>query len=714
MKLLCSRTKFLFLIRLVIFICFLSSFIIGSTTAQNRAPLSSTVFSEDRAKDNCEASYTALLHQLMVNNPDTINKYTTEPLQFCDINDAKQRNSILIAIEKLIKLDFYNLDTSIVDSIGNQIIDPNTKLEYFTHVSGAYMVINDERKFEKYWAKANEALPHADDDNSRILYYNLYGFKNFSVGNIFSAFQIYRLAASFDKADMKHQIVTMNELGNMYTSIGENEKAIEIFKKVISTATESNDLAIVRFGYFGLMNSYYNEKQYKKLIETAYESIDYHLEEDIKSLLGYTYCIMGDGYLALSKLDSAKHYYLKGVDISIANKEYKELKDNYYALGAYYKHLGDTNQARNYYDKALEINTYFPYPEIYRDLSDLWKIKGDYREAYNSLRQYADVTEKQEKANLSDVKLATQIIEDSYTFRQEAEAKIVQTQRRQERLLLIIIAGIIALVLVSSFLYLLNKNGKRLKELNDKVVLRNKDLDIAMNKQKDTIRYLENFASVAAHDLKAPIRTASSFAGLLTKTTSEKLSEKELSFLNYINSSVSKLSLMIDDLLSLSKLDVDLPPVEKIDLNELLDKVKSQLHKLINETNSQIILETKLPIVEGHETLIMQLFQNIMKNSITHNKTQNRTIIKISSKKIDDNWIAIEIADNSGGIPESILPSLFNLFESSDKNNGNGIGLATCKKIVNHYGGDIWVDVDGKSGSTFHFTLPARIHASYN
>ncbi len=680
-------------------------FQVGNLIAQSGEIPNDQVATLEKNSDECFKIYTRLNQHIELNKADSIIKYALYPFKVCNIKNHDDRDFIMETLDNLIRFDFYELDISVIDSIAHQIIDPNFKLEFFTEISGAYLVVNEEKNSEKYWSKAQEALPNATDHNPRIQYYNSYGFRNFSKGNIFSAFQIFKIAATFDKADMKHQIITMNELGNMYTSIGENEKAIEIFEKVISAAIASNELHLVRFGYFGLLDAYHNKQDYDKLIETAYKSIEHQTKIGNNGLLGYTYCNLGDGYMALSKLDSAKHCYLKGIEISIANNEYKELKDNYKSLGKYYKKIGDNETARSYFDKAININTYFPYPEIHREISDLWKLEGNYKNAYHSLHKYAEVNSIQDTANLSDVQLATQIIEDAYAYRLKTDAKIIETQREQERLLIIIIAGVITLLFISSFLYLLYRNRKKLQKLNHKILLRNKKLDIALGKQKETIKYLENFASVAAHDLKAPIRTASSFAGLLAKSTSEKLSDKEQSFLNYIDTSVSKLSQMIDDLLSLSKLDVDLPPEEKIDLSEIVDKVKDQLHNLIKEKDTEIISMSNLPIVMGHSTLLIQLFQNIIKNSITHNKTGKKTIIKINHRIMDDNSVAIQITDNSGGIPEFILPSLFDLFESTDKNNGNGIGLATCKKIVNHYGGEIWVDVEDSIGSTFHFTL---------
>ena len=112
-----------------------------------------------------------------------------------------------------------------------------------------------------------------------------------------------------------------------------------------------------------------------------------------------------------------------------------------------------------------------------------------------------------------------------------------------------------------------------------------------------------------------------------------------------------------------------------------MDNVKTRIDELIDNSDTKIIVQKELPKINGHNSLMMQLFQNIIKNAINHNKSESELIIKISSKRKDNNWQLISIEDNSGGIPEYLLPTLFDLFSSSNKNTKNGIGLASCKKL---------------------------------
>jgi signal transduction histidine kinase len=153
-------------------------------------------------------------------------------------------------------------------------------------------------------------------------------------------------------------------------------------------------------------------------------------------------------------------------------------------------------------------------------------------------------------------------------------------------------------------------------------------------------------------------------------------------------------------------LDADLPEKEIINLNEVVEIVKHSLGELFCTSKMKLVVIGELSAIYGHQSLMIQLFQNLIKNAINHSKTDKETIIKIESKRKDDDWLCVSIEDNSGGIPEYMISTIFDLFSSSDKKSGNGIGLATCKRIVTHYGGEIWVEVNEGVGSTFKFTIP--------
>lgn len=220
---------------------------------------------------------------------------------------------------------------------------------------------------------------------------------------------------------------------------------------------------------------------------------------------------------------------------------------------------------------------------------------------------------------------------------------------------------------------------------------------------------LQNFAYIAAHDLKTPIRITNNFVGLLSKKYKDKWDEEDKVYLNFITKNMTSLSKLIDDLLSLSKLDQDLPPMKTINLRKLLDDILNRLQRKIENTKPEITIQDNLPNIIGHDSLIGQLFQNLVDNTL---KYRSETIPKIQisyTPNLDEQkYITFEIKDNGLGIPDYLQEKVFELFSGTNGENSNGIGLATCKKIVSNYGGNIWVKSEEGIGTSMFFTLLAE------
>ncbi len=673
--------------------------------ATNVDSLKQELVTAQTGDETCSTAFTIYVHYARSNNKDSITFYSKKVIDVCDINSIDGSKHILGVITRQYYTGLSENISPLVDSLSNEIIDPNFKLLFFTKIADQNYINGDDIGFELHWPKAQEALTEAKDDNSRCVYYNFLGFQNKAKGNLFTAFQSFKLASTFDKADPKELLRNKYEIANIYVKTGELEKAKDLFEELIHTAHSSNNIGLAMASYYSLMHCVLLTEDFNELIRLTHKSIEYKNKNKVKTPIGYSYHILGESHMEIGNLDSARYYLSKGVEISAANNNSKELRDNYLSLSKYYKLIGENSDARKYLELAQSASSYYNNPEIDQLLADLWAYDGDYKKAYHHLGVYNENMLKEEQSKQQDIALATQIIEQSYSYKQEAEATLVESQKQERRLRNIIIATLAGLTLIFAILIFVHRNRKKLKALNHEISIRNAELDVSIRKQKETIQYLENFASVAAHDLKAPIRTASSFAGLLTRGGSDRFTEKEQVYLNFIGTGITQLSRMIDDLLSLSKLDADLPEIKQIDLNEIVDQVKTLLSDVLSQSDALISVGSSLPKVKGHATLLTQLFQNLIKNAIVHNKTGNNTVIQITSERKDANSYVIKIRDNSGGIPDHMIPNMFDLFSSSDKNTGNGIGLAICKKIINHYGGEIRAEVETGVGSTFHITL---------
>lgn len=219
---------------------------------------------------------------------------------------------------------------------------------------------------------------------------------------------------------------------------------------------------------------------------------------------------------------------------------------------------------------------------------------------------------------------------------------------------------------------------------------------------------LELFVSKVSHDLKAPVRTINSFAQLISKELRKSGDdEKILDYLSFIINGAQNMHLLIESLLFHARLGLKLELEDKIDLNELIQTVQSNLGGLIQENNASIIIEP-LPIVYGRSHEVLQLFQNLLGNAIKFKKKEVNPIVKISCKEKKSEYI-ISVEDNGIGIKSKDKASIFGAFQklnAASEYEGAGLGLLICKKIIDNIGGRIWVESEYGKGTKFIFSLP--------
>ncbi len=662
---------------------------------------------ENAVEDSVRCATASLIfqHYKNQNNLDSIRQYAEKTLQCCPLETKEGMDNTVLMIFDLFKADQAQFVDSLIQSNVPYLTDDVDKLLYYTKVSERAYLTGHDTQFNYYLDKAKSQLNTSQENLSKAYYYNLFGYYNMNKGNEMTALKSYEVSLSFTDTLNEKYFRYSTDLGVAYNKIGEHEKAIDLFTRNIEVATRRNYDGIRIFSYYGLISSYGLMKNYEKCITLCHEALSLEKKKSL-SESGYLYYSLGSSHLLSSEKDSAIYYFNKGLEFSKERADTKGIQDNYIGIADYYSAVKDYDKAEQYYLEAMDVSTYIPNVEINQSLADIYFKKNDFENASLYLNRYIESINKSKVDKQSDLQLAAQLIEDADKYKKTTSREINQRKKEQERLYKILIAAAALMFFIMILLYFIQKNRKKLAGLNQVISDQNKVLKTAINKQNESIEYLENFAAVAAHDLKAPIRTASSFATLLSRKSKDKFTEKELDWLNFVSTGISQLSTMIDDLLSLSKLGTNLPDEAPVDINRIIKVVESHLSKKIEESSTQIIVTETLPTVLGHESLLVQLFQNLIKNSIAHNKTNNTPSIEIEYEVKNPDSYLIRVSDNSGGIPDHILPTLFDLFSSSDKNSGNGIGLAICKKIITHYGGEIWVTTNENIGSTFHFTLP--------
>ena len=258
----------------------------------------------------------------------------------------------------------------------------------------------------------------------------------------------------------------------------------------------------------------------------------------------------------------------------------------------------------------------------------------------------------------------------------------------------------------------LNKTLDELHRSNDqkKIEIKAKERAIRVSeKLNDALsaknQQLDHFAYVASHDLQEPLRTVSNYLEIYQEDFPDKIEGEAVMYFEFINSAVDRMRNLISGLLSFSRLGTS-GKTENIDLNETIAKIKDDFSAVVEERNITIESDT-LPVIEGYKIEIKQLFQNLISNGIKFTEPNTPPHIKISFDE-SENFYNFHIKDNGIGIPNKDFEKIFDMFSrlhSTKDYEGQGIGLAFCKKIVELHQGKIWATSDYGKGSIIHFTI---------
>lgn len=221
---------------------------------------------------------------------------------------------------------------------------------------------------------------------------------------------------------------------------------------------------------------------------------------------------------------------------------------------------------------------------------------------------------------------------------------------------------------------------------------------------------LEQFAYVASHDLQEPLRSVSSCVQLLKLRYGGALDARADEFIDHAVDGAARMQALIDDLLAFSRLGAESRPFTEVDTEAILQDVCASLALAVAESNAQISHDA-LPRIHGDPSQLTQLFQNLVSNALKF-RDDEPALVHVGANLVGNEWI-FSVADQGIGIAPQYHERIFGLFKrlhSRSEYAGTGIGLTTCKKIVAHHGGRIWVESQPKNGSTFFFTLAAQMH----
>ncbi len=232
---------------------------------------------------------------------------------------------------------------------------------------------------------------------------------------------------------------------------------------------------------------------------------------------------------------------------------------------------------------------------------------------------------------------------------------------------------------------------KKLKEYSAELERKNDDL--------------HHFVNATSHDLKSPLRNIASHLQLLQRKNEDKLDSDSREMIAYTIKSVKHLNQLIGDIYQYSIADRNDKPVSIANLNDLVQRSIKTLEDVITSKNA-VISFSNLPTLTISPSHIETLFANLIGNALKYN-TAGKPLIVVSATQTDTSHI-ISVADNGIGIAPEYQNQIFEIFKrlhTASEYEGNGVGLAICSKIVDNYGGKIWVESQPGQGSTFYFSL---------
>jgi two-component system NtrC family sensor kinase len=240
-------------------------------------------------------------------------------------------------------------------------------------------------------------------------------------------------------------------------------------------------------------------------------------------------------------------------------------------------------------------------------------------------------------------------------------------------------------------------------QMADRLAAANRDLDRANQE-------LEQFSYSAAHDLQEPLRKVRLFSELLHEQYGGKLDAQGNQFIQYCVEGAGRMQQVIEDLLAYASASrAEKAVLAPVDLCKVVDKAVGNLQALIEETHG-VVNRSTLPCLPLEEIRIQQLFQNLIGNALKYRRPGVSPHVEVSGEFRDNEW-HFAVADNGMGIEPEYLTRVFDAFRRfhSGSNPGTGLGLAICKRIVESFGGRIWVESEIGKGSTFRFTLPPTL-----
>jgi signal transduction histidine kinase len=310
------------------------------------------------------------------------------------------------------------------------------------------------------------------------------------------------------------------------------------------------------------------------------------------------------------------------------------------------------------------------------------------------------------------------LTDEGQKFMENIQEQIAKIEQRENNLLLVLqqqshttyaraiksggASSLAGLVMAGAFVFFWRRDLSGRKMAEEALKRTAEELDRS-NKE------LEQFAYIASHDLQEPLRTIMGFLQLLSERYKGRLDEKADRYISYAVEGADRMSTLIRDLLSYSRVNTRGERFQQTQAGESLEFALKNLSSAVQQSGCRI-MQDQLPTVYADKIQLAQLFQNLIGNAIKYRMPGRNPEIRISVRQdIEEGCFVFNIEDNGIGFEQQYEEKIFRIFQrlhSRNKYTGTGIGLAICKRIVERHGGRIWAVGKPNEGSVFSFTIP--------
>jgi len=532
--------------------------------------------------------------------------------------------------------------------------------------------------------------------------------------------------------------------------VGVYDKAIDLFIQSLDIAAKQEDVFNMSIAHLEIADTYFHAKEFTlalKHIEEAYrlsseQKRKYPLDDkypgEIASFLnkyGEILSAKGDFSAALQKYEEAlqifqnlgfkfriansllniANVYLQEKRYDLAEAQFKEcLKYDssfqnrdyatlYSSLGDLYSKQGKKIDADKAYRKSLATATKYDFKDISQKCSyQLFLLAFDRHDNTHALN-YLNVSNALNDSLFNEQK-TKRIAEMELKFDTEKhENEILALKHHESNLLMN--GAIAGFTLILGFLaYIIRMRGISYKALQ----LKTKEIEVQYRRLEESNEILSQFAYVAAHDLKEPLRSIGSYIGLIQMKYAKDMPDDAKKYMTFVNAGVKRMYLLLTDLLDFSQVITQEAGTDIVHPDEVLEDVKNNLRSAIDSRNAVIEYSSDMPSIQINRIHLLQLFQNLIGNALKF--SQENPLVQITIKE-ENGQALLTVKDNGIGIKKEYSSKIFVLFQQLNKKEqfeGTGIGLTICKNIVEKYNGKIWFDSEENIGTTFFISIPKQ------